>query len=67
MKTPRNFLVMKSAIESSSTRRRKAMVRPGRQPIVPSTLCAGIEYSARTFSSQSAQRVRNDRPGSRMR
>jgi len=42
--------------------RRKAMVRPGRQPTVPSTLWAGIEYNARLFSSQSAHLVRNVRP-----
>ncbi len=47
--------------------RRKAIVRPGRHPTVPSTLIAGIEYSERTFSNQSAQRVSIVRPGSRMR
>ncbi len=40
---------------------------PGRQPTVPSTLIAGIEYSLRMFSSQSAQRVSTERLGSRMR
>ena len=52
---------------SSRIWRRKAIVLPGRQPTVPSTLIAGIEYSLRTLSSQSAQRVSTDRLGSRMR
>ena len=43
------------------------MVRPGRQPTWPSTDCAGIEYFARLFSNQSAQRVMTERLWSRIR
>ncbi len=62
-----NRWVMKSCMTSMRMCRRKAMVRPGRQPTWPSTDCAGIEYRDREFSSQSAQRVIQERVGSRMR
>ena len=42
-------------------------MRPGRHPTWPSTLIAGIEYSTRMFSSQSAQRVSTLRSGSMIR
>ena len=42
-------------------------MRPGRHPTWPSTLIAGIEYSTRMFSNQSAHRVSTFRSGSMMR
>jgi len=52
--TPMNLAPMNEGMASISTVRRNAIVRPGRHPTVPRTLMAGIEYSFRTLSIQSA-------------
>ena len=60
---PRNLAERNSGSTARRMSIRIAMVRPGKQPTVPSTLMAGSEYSPRTASSQSAHLVSTERCG----